>query len=242
VSRDAHKLPIWARPEPRGRGQRAALSRAEIARVALAIADKEGLEAVSIRRLARELQSGAMSLYHYFDTRDELLDLMGDQVAGEMLVPELPSDWRKALKAIAHHTRDTFHNHPWMLMTLQERPRVSPNMLRHIEQSTRAVLPLAALGCSEARISRIVVAVDDYTVGYTLRELGALRPEAHGKGVTERFVNTFEEPDVRYLLDSGEFPLLAQFAARGGEMPVHEFDTGLDWLLDGFARTITGLN
>ena len=78
------KLPIWARPEPRSRGQRAALSRAEIARVALDIADKEGLDAVSIRRLARELSSGAMSLYHYFDTRDELLDLMGDTVAASV--------------------------------------------------------------------------------------------------------------------------------------------------------------
>ena len=62
------KPPIWARPEPRGRGPRAPLSRAQIVQVALTIADEEGLEAVSMRRLARELRSGAMSLYHYFDT------------------------------------------------------------------------------------------------------------------------------------------------------------------------------
>src|SRR3954469_21245733 len=133
------KPPIWARPEPRSRG----LSRAQIVDTALRIADQEGLAEVTIRRIARELRSGAMSLYHYFDTRDELLDLMGNTIAGEMLVPDLPGDWRAALRAIAHQTRNTFLAHPWVLVTLQERPRVSPNMLRHIEQSARAVAPLA---------------------------------------------------------------------------------------------------
>src|SRR3954452_23694585 len=109
MSSDA-KPPIWARPEPRSRG----LSRAQIVRTALKIADEEGLAEVSIRRIARELRSGAMSLYHYFDSRDELLDLMGDTIAGEMLVPELPTDWREALRAIAVHSRATFLRHPWL--------------------------------------------------------------------------------------------------------------------------------
>ena len=67
---------------------------------------------MTIRRIARELRSGAMSLYHYFDSRDELLDLMGDTVAAEMLVRELPRDWREALTAIAQHSRATFLHHP----------------------------------------------------------------------------------------------------------------------------------
>src|SRR6185503_5630672 len=138
MSRDESLPPIWARPEPRGRGARPALSRKQIVDVALLIADEEGLEAVSMRRLARELRSGAMSIYHYFQSREELLDLMGDSVAAEMIVPELPDDWREALRAIAHHGRATFLKHPWLLLTLQERPRVSPNLLRHIEQSAQA--------------------------------------------------------------------------------------------------------
>ena len=68
-----------------------------------------------MRRLARELRPGAMSLYHYFDTRDELLELMGDTVAGEMLVPVLPADWRRGVEAVARHSRATFLAHPWML-------------------------------------------------------------------------------------------------------------------------------
>src|SRR6201999_3379398 len=130
--------PIWARPEPPGRGPRAALGRKQIVDVALQIADAEGLEAVSMRRLARELRAGAMSIYHYFQSRDELLDLMGDTVAAEMLVPKLPDDWRGALREIAQRGRQAFLNHPWLLLTLQDRPRVSPNLLRHIEQSAQA--------------------------------------------------------------------------------------------------------
>ena len=82
-------------PSRAARGRGAALSLEQIAEVALAIADAEGLDAVSIRRIARELGSGAMSLYHYFDSRDELLDLMADRVAAEMVVPDLPADWRR---------------------------------------------------------------------------------------------------------------------------------------------------
>jgi AcrR family transcriptional regulator len=203
------------------------LSRAEIARVALEIADREGLEAVSIRRLARELGSGAMSLYHYFDSRDELLELMGDQVAGEMLVPELPGDWREALRAIAHRTQATFRRHPWLLAALHERPRASPNMLRHIEQTAQSLMPLQGT-VPDHLLTAIVTAVDDYTLGFTLRE--------HADPA--RFAEAFEQPDVRYLLESGEFPLLARFAASGAQMGEQDFDTGLDWLLDGFAAQI----
>jgi AcrR family transcriptional regulator len=162
--------PIWARPEPPGRGPHAALSRSQIVEVALLIADEEGLEAVSMRRLARELRSGAMSLYHYFQSREELLDLMGETIAAELLLDDLPGDWRAALKAIAEHSRAAFDAHPWLLLTLQERPRVSPNMLRHVEQSAQSVAELAERGIDRAALTALVLAVDDYTIGYTLRE------------------------------------------------------------------------
>src|SRR3954447_21905892 len=147
----APKPPIWARPEPRSRG----LSRGQIVATALQIADEEGLAEVTIRRLARELRSGAMSLYHYFDTRDELLELMGETVAGEMLVPSLPRDWRSALEEIARHSRKTFLTHSWMLGTLQEIPAVTPNLLRHIEQSAQAVVSLAEAGGGAPPLHRL---------------------------------------------------------------------------------------
>ncbi len=234
--RDDELAPIWARPEPPGRGPRAALSRAQIVKVALSIADLEGLEAVSMRRLARELRSGAMSLYHYFQSRDELLDLMGDTIAAEMLLDRVPADWREALTAIAHQSRAAFTRHPWLLMTLQERPRVSPNMLRHVEQSSQAVLGLAERGLEPAQLGGLVLAVDDYMLGYTLRELSTAEGEDRGRGLVNRFQQEANAPYVRYLLDSGEFPILSQFAASGAAAPGGDrFDDGLQWLLDGFA-------
>ena len=228
------KPPIWARPEPRSRG----LSRAEIVRTALRIADEEGLAEVTIRRIARELRSGAMSLYHYFDSRDELLDLMGETVAAEMLVPDLPRDWRAALTAIAGHSRATFLNHPWMLLTLQERPRVSPNLLRHIEQSAQSVSELGRAGHDPALLSGLVTAVDDYTVGYTLRELAVGGSDERGRRIASQFQNAYDEPNVRYLLESGEFPLLSQFVTQGEPPRMQSFETGLQWLLDGFEASL----
>jgi AcrR family transcriptional regulator len=244
VSRDQHdrrprrgereKAPIWARPEPRGRGPSAPLSRAEIVRVAIKIADEEGIEAVSIRRIARELNSGAMSLYHYFDTRDELLELMGDTVAGEMLVAELPVVWRAALEMIARHSRAMFLAHPWMLAALQTIPAATPNLLRHIEQTARAIVPLAEAGLETALLNGIVTAVDDYTIGFTLRELSGGGRVERGR----RFEARFADPNVRYLIESGEFPLLERFLASGAPAPQMDFEQGLAWLLDGFAARI----
>ena len=78
--------PIWVRPEPGTR--RARFSREQIAAAALAIADAEGFEAVSMRRIAAQLGAGTMSLYRYISTKDDLVTLMDDALMGESLVPE----------------------------------------------------------------------------------------------------------------------------------------------------------
>ena len=229
MSRD----PIWARPEPPGRG---GLSRAEIVRVALKLADEEGIEAVSMRRLARELGSGAMSLYHYFESRDELLELLGETVTAEVLLPgDVPADWRAALKEIALRSRAAWLRHPWLLAAVQERrTAITPNMLRHVEQSSRAVLGLAEQGVPREQLSRLVVAVDDYTVGYTVREAAA-----RGRNMGERMRDVAGQPHIRYLLESGEFPMLEQFLAGDHEVEEGDhFEAGLDWLLDGFAAQL----
>src|SRR6266508_2374264 len=90
--------PIWARAEPIGR--RAPHSRAEIAKAGIAVADAEGVDAVSMRRVARELGLGTMSLYHYVRGKDELIDLMSDAILGGQLVDdaELGKGWRPALR------------------------------------------------------------------------------------------------------------------------------------------------
>jgi Tetracyclin repressor-like, C-terminal domain len=114
---------------------------------------------------------------------------------------------------------------------------VSPNMMRHVEQSAQAVMGLSERGIEPALLTALVLAVDDYMIGYTLRELHAGDAEDRGKGIAKRFRDEANEPYVRYLLESGEFPILAQFVAQDGGPPSGDrFDDGLDWLLDGFAR------
>jgi AcrR family transcriptional regulator len=234
MSRDAPKPPIWARPEPRSRG----LSRGQIVETALWIADEEGLAEVTIRRIARELRSGAMSLYHYFDSRDELLDLMSDAVAAEMLVTELPQGWRAALHAIAFHSRAAFLNHRWLLVTLTDRPRVTPNLLRHIEQSAQSVAELGEQGHAPDLLSAIVIAVDDYTVGYTFRELEGGGSDARGRRLATQFRAAYAQPDIRSLLESGEFPMLERFVSAGRPPITQPFEVGLNWLLDGFEASL----
>src|ERR1700754_3520646 len=104
--------------------------RAEIVAAAVRIADAEGIEAVSMRRLANELGVATMTPYTHVESKDELLDLMRDAVAAEMLLPEpIPEDWRAALRAIAERTRAAYEAHPWSLDATPRRPRARINRL-----------------------------------------------------------------------------------------------------------------
>jgi hypothetical protein len=126
-------------------------------------------------------------------------------------------------------------------MTLQERPRVSPNLLRHVEQSAQSVASLAERGVDRELLAGIVTASDDYMIGYTLRELAAGgSDDERGQRIAARFAQSFEDPHVRYLLESGEFPMLSAFMARGTSPPAQSFSVGLEWLFDGFAAQLPG--
>ena len=130
------------REEPGTR--RAGLSREQIGATALKIADADGFDELSMRRIARELGAGTMSLYHYVRSKDELLALMWDAVIGELIVPdeELSGDWRDALSKIARATRRAFKNHPWIFEAMGEPALAGPSGLKHFEQSLAAVSEL----------------------------------------------------------------------------------------------------
>jgi len=98
------------------------LTREKIAMVALAIADKEGFEVVSMRRVAQELKAGTMSLYYYVKGKDDLIAAMDDALMGEILLPSVPKDWRRAMIEIAKRTRAVFLRHPWALVAMLSAP------------------------------------------------------------------------------------------------------------------------
>src|SRR5690348_14493122 len=138
--RRAERLRAHAREDAK-RGQRhpprraAALSREEIVRAAMNVADAEGADAINMRRIARELHSGTMSLYWHIRSKEELLDLMIDAIIGEPAVPERSGDWRADLRAIACGTRDSLHRHQWAVNFMGGRPPLGPKSLRNLDRS-----------------------------------------------------------------------------------------------------------
>jgi AcrR family transcriptional regulator len=232
------------RPEPTGR--RAPRSRDDIAEAAVNVADAEGLEAVSMRRVASELGLGTMTLYHYVKSKDELLDLMGDRIAAGQLVDdaELRRGWREGLTAIAKATRANFARHRWMGGALSPRPTTipGPNTMRHVDQSLAAV---AGLGLDIPTQMEIIAVVDDYVIGFVVRSQRVAEHEAELDDATvARWMDAVFD-QLREQIAGGDFPHLqaaleANRAAGGqdedlGRLASSEerFERGLELLLDG---------
>jgi AcrR family transcriptional regulator len=235
---------IWTRPEPGTRSPR--LSREAIAQAAIAIADAEGLGAVSMRRVAAELDAGTMSLYHYVANKDELFALILDMLMGEQYVPddELPlDDWRAALSAIARSARKVFLKHGWIH---DERVQVvphGPNGMRHFDQSLAAA---AATGLPRAQQMEVIGQLDDFVMGFAmnerqLRERGGFDELADDIASVTDYMNQ--------MIATGEYPYLAEFV--GGDDfitvarrifesmdPEERFERGLRRLLDGIGAEI----
>ncbi len=220
------------------------MDRADIVSAAVRIADSEGVEAVSMRRLAEELGVATMTPYTHVASKDELLDLMRDAVAAEMLLPEpLPDDWRTALRAIAQKTKDAIEAHPWSLDMAPRRPRARINRLRHVEQS---VSIMVGLDVDPPTGRAILMSIDDYVTGYCSRArqrqrmLASLGPDAKDK------LHSFRDPDpeVAAALAAGELPLVKKITGRRnrshpfGVPPDSGFEPGLEWLLDGIEATV----
>lgn len=241
MARHAPAEPIWTRPEPGAR--RAGYTREQIAATAVAIADAEGFDAVSMRRVARELGAGTMTLYHYVRTKDDLVTLMDDALMGEVLVPddELPlDDWRTALTEIATRTRAVFLRHPWSFEALGESSG-GPNGMRHFEQSLAAV---ASTGLGPRGQLELIALVDDYVFGYVMREL-QIPADPNLKEMPPAIAQFFAD-----LLASGDYPHIERFVgdeeAVTGFMRFVEvaidparFGRGLQRLLDGVALELT---
>jgi AcrR family transcriptional regulator len=138
---------IWLRPERTGRGPVPEHDRARISAAAVALADADGLAAVSMRRIASVLGTAPASLYRYVDFRDELLELMADTVAGELDLSRPPSgDWRADLVALAHQLRDAYRRHPWLLDLVPGRVGIGPRAVDQLEYALAALAEVDVAG------------------------------------------------------------------------------------------------
>ena len=190
------------------------LTRQKIAATALAIADKEGFEAVSMRRVAQELKVGTMSLYYYVKTKDDLIAVMDDALMGEALLPTLPTSWQRALLEIAKRTHAIFIRHPWALAAMLTAPP-GLNAMRHMEQCLEALARTSMTG--EQKIA-LLATVDDFVFGHALRET------AGDAAIDTKFATD--------QLATGAFPRLAEVFGSGRfESSKDRFERGLLALL-----------
>jgi AcrR family transcriptional regulator len=218
---------IWARPERAARGPRPAHSRAEIADAAVRVADADGLDAVSMRKVAAEIGCGTMSLYNYVAGKEDLYELMVDAVSGEYVFPDRPSgDWRADLLAVARQTRALMHRHPWLTKVLSQRYILGPNVLRY---SDYCLWVLESLDRDSGTKMELIGVINGLVTAYVANEL------AMGEGAPREVATR-----MAYLareLGGGQYPRLA--AALGSAPaptdPDATFERVLGRILNGYA-------
>ncbi|MFD8635423.1 TetR/AcrR family transcriptional regulator [Streptomyces sp. NPDC059533] len=230
--RPAEPEVIWSRPQRAGRGPRPAHSRESIAAEAVRIADAEGIEAVSMRRVAAGIGAGTMSLYNYVPRKDDLYELMVDAVSGEYEFAEPTGDWRADLLALARQTRDLMHRHPWLPGLLSPVHGFSPNALAYLEHSLECLAPLDV---PDGEKLELVAAVNGMVSTYVASEL-ALAERARSLPWSEAAEAGARAAWLGSRLATGQYPRLT--AALTSARPAPE--PGLD-MAAVFDRSVSRL-
>jgi AcrR family transcriptional regulator len=229
---------IWMRPERPERGPRPTYSRAQITGAAIKIADAEGLDAASFRRVAAEIGAGTMSLYRYVPRRDDLIQLMIDAVIGELELPERSSgDWRADLALVAHGIRALGLRHPWLMELLGMRLVFGPNVMRLIEFGVGA---LDGHGLAIDEMMSLYGLVDGYVQNFVRGEISWAEEERRTGVSVEQWMMS-NAPYLRPLIESGEHPILARIIkdARQPHMDIDaRFRYGLNRVLDSVAASL----
>lgn len=206
---------------------RTPLSRDRVLDAAMAVADRGGVDAITMRRVARELGVEAMSLYHHVPNKDAILDGVVDRVFAAIELPRpADDDWRDAIRARARSARAVLARHHWALGLMDSRRAPGPATLRHHD----AVLGvLRRAGFSLPMAAHAVSLLDSYVYGFVLQE--ASLPFTTHDEVEEVAGAILED------LPTDELPYLAEMivdhALQPGYDHAREFDRGLDLILDG---------
>ena len=226
------------------------LSRAEIVDAAISVADAEGSDAISMRRIAQVLRAGTMSLYWHVANKEHLLDLMLDALITEVEVPEPTGDWRADLRALARNHRAMLRRHLWMVDFVGGRPPLGPNTMLNLDR-TLALLDDARL--DDARLDmatavNVLSALQTYVLGAVVREAQEARVQRDQERA-EADPADWEPARAAWrdrLEADGRFTHVVGFLDAGVDPDAEEtrderFEFGLDCLLDGLAARVPGL-
>jgi AcrR family transcriptional regulator len=233
---DCPPVSMWERLESPAPAPRATLTPTRIAEAAVSLADTEGLDAVTMRRLAGELGVAPMAAYRYVSGKDDVLELMVDRVYGDLVLPADGLGWRETLRAIAYGTRELMARHPWLTRMSSSRAALAltPNRMAVAERALRA---LDGLGLDADAMMVIADTVDLYTVGRARAEV-ATRELMAGQGASDgEELRVSLAPQMMWLLRTGRYPTYERYTreATRKDDALWRFETGLDCVLDGIA-------
>jgi AcrR family transcriptional regulator len=209
------------RPRPR-------LTRERVLRAAMEMADEGGIDALTMRRLARALGVEAMSLYHYAASKDDIIGGIVDLVVREFELPSPEVGWKAAIRASAVSAHRVLRRHPWACNLLMSGPRVSSARLRHIDA---LLARFAEAGLPDDLTDLAYHALDAHVLGFTLWEAGytsGMKGMAADVGAVIRELHLEDYPS---LLEHAAFHQRPRAPGRRGE-----FEFGLDLILDGLER------
>ncbi|MCR2784010.1 MULTISPECIES: TetR/AcrR family transcriptional regulator [unclassified Microbacterium] len=202
----------------------AGLSKQRVVSEAVRLADREGVDGLSMRRLAGALGAGAMSLYHYVASKDDLLDAMIDIVFQEIEPPLEEADWQSAMRREAVSTRRVLARHPWAIALMESRTRPGPANLRHREAVTAC---LRKAGFSVLMATHANWLLNSYVYGHALQEASLPFDTADELAdMTEDVYLPQLPPDQFPFLNESALGLVA-----AGYDPAEEFIFGLDLIL-----------
>jgi AcrR family transcriptional regulator len=213
------------------RSRRPGLNRDLIVEAAVALADREGIEAVSMRKLGRELGVEAMSLYNHVTGKSELLDGMVDLVFSEIELPAAGLDWKQRMRARAFSARKILSSHPWAIALMDSRENPGQATLRHHDSVIQA---LREAGFSIAMAAHAFSLLDSYTYGFVLQEVSLpFDDQEETAAVAEAMLATVPEDEYPYLHE-----LTTQHVLQPGYDYADEFEFGLDLVIGGLERAV----
>jgi AcrR family transcriptional regulator len=231
---------VWTRPQRRQKEQ---LSRERIVAEAIALLDEEGLEALSMRSLGQRLGAGATSLYRHVASKDELIELVVDEVYGEMEIPEItdPADWRPALVATARTLRATGLRHMWLMGVLGQvgLNYLGPNV---VAVTSRGLAIMTTAGFDTEEAARVLNAMSSFVIGITTAEAGwllALRRQGYDEADWARLLGPTMTDSAAEISDEMATFYTEQLQRDPATVRGENFEYGLDLVLDGIQGRLT---
>ncbi len=208
---------------------RVPLSRERVLQTAVLMADEAGVASLSMRKLATRLGVEAMSLYHHVENKSEVLDGIVDIIFSEIELPSSKTDWKLAMRQRARSARAVLLRHPWAVGLLESRANPGPATLRHHDA---VIGSLRESGFSVSMAAHAFSVLDSYIYGFVLQEQNLpFATTQELEGVAEIMLSQMPEGDYPYLTE-----LMVEHALKPGYAYAHEFEFGLELILDGLAR------